>query len=310
MGQLLRFRIMLLMLGLAVLILFHTLPPPVPDHPPRPSPPDAFLSRSPNAFRLGPEAPPARLIPLNAPRELDGKTRREVLKLRKDEAVRHSGLIQGDYVPYGEPFWQIVDRKPWWGIEGQFCRGQGMRSIEGPSEETRFLLNPFLLLGVDEFKVFSLADQHCEPAYPQPVRLLWDARNARAEVTYDMTGFFALRSRLSEEYGDYHVLSFSTTNYNARDFGYQYVTAVPGASVNAGPVEGSKLFSAAVPLLGMIHLGGSCRYPGGCNNASPNEPDLEFRILKLPAVVHLKLWKQRPASPESPADFTYILLLK
>ena len=58
----------------------------------------------------------------------------------------------------------------------------------------------------------------------------------------------------------------------------------------------------AVRILHFIHRGGSCGYPGGCNNGSPYQPELDnFRVEALPAHLDVLLWRNRPKDiSESP----------
>jgi len=97
------------------------------------------------------EAAPAGAVTIGLydPIELDGMTRAEVEQLRTYYVDKHPELVR-EYTPSSAVFGQIVDGLPWWGVEGQFCDGPGERGIDGDSEEARWVINPFLLLGVDE----------------------------------------------------------------------------------------------------------------------------------------------------------------
>ena len=58
-----------------------------------------------------------------------------------------------------------------------------------------------------------------------------------------------------------------------------------------------------------LHLGGSCRYKDGCNNISPMQSDKMFTIKYLPAVLTLKLWKEKPVNKFAKADFYYKIII-
>jgi hypothetical protein len=163
------------------------------------------------------------------------------------------------------------------------------------------------LLGLDEGKAFIIREATCAPAFPRPISLKWSAEGSKAEAVYDITRFFRERARQPEETTAYDVLTL--VDYNARDLGYEYIHADPARSQNIEPVSGSNLFNEVVRMKGVIHLGVSCGYPGGCNNGSPYEPGLEFRIKGLPAVVYCELWSRRPADPAQKPDFTFVLYL-
>jgi len=260
-----------------------------------------------NRLRLGSGAPPSREILLEEPVDLNFKSLDDVFQIRAAKVNAHADLLEKPYLPSASVFGGMGSGRPWWGIEGQFCHAQGKKSIVGPAEETRFFINPFLLLGLDEGKAFIIRGVPCVPAFPRPLSLKWSAGESKAEVVYDITRFFRERARQPKETTAYDVLTL--VDYNARDLGYEYIHADLARSQNIEPVPGSVLFKEAVQIKGVIHLGFSCGYPGGCNNGSPYEPDLRFRIKGLPAVVYCELWSQRPADPEQKPDFTFVLYL-
>lgn len=259
-------------------------------------------------LKLGKESNvPTREVMLNEPIALNFKTRAEVMRIRKEYVEQYRVFIKGEYVPFEPVYSQIADDRPWWGIRGEFCWGPGKGSIDGPAEETRFLINPYLLLGLDENKAFILGNRPCVPVYPHPVALFWYAHESKAVVTYDISRFFRERKGMPQVLGDYRILSL--VDYNARDFGYEFVSVSPEKSKGVGPVGEGRLFRQACALRAFIHRGGSCGYPGGCNNQSPDEPDVRFKILELPAVLYGKLWKVSPRQVGDDADFTFIINL-
>src|SRR5262249_11368696 len=89
-------------------------------------------------------------VPLREMIELDGKTREEVLTWRSACVVEHPELLARfgitTYSPMPAVFGGIEDNRPWWGILGLDYFGDGPRASAGPSEESRFLGNPYLLV--------------------------------------------------------------------------------------------------------------------------------------------------------------------
>ena len=248
-------------------------------------------------------------ISINPPIELDNKTKAEVYALRRSSVARYRELIAGEYSPSEAVFGQIEDGKPWWGIEGHYCGGSRRRSTDGVSEETRFILNPFILLGLDEIQAWNV-EGSCTPVYPKPVSLQWFARDRRAKVTYAVSDFF--RQRRSDGFPSSAAdnAPLYLKNINARDFGYEFVYLDPYNTFNISRNGNARMFADSVQLLSFLHCGGSCRQPGGCNNGSPGEPDLQFTVNKLPATLCCKLWKNKPSAPQAEADFTFIIDLK
>ena len=93
-------------------------------------------------------------------------------------------------------------------------------------------------------------------------------------------------------------------DYNARDWGFEWVYAA--TSQNIRPVSKSELFSRAIKMREYIHVGHSCRVPGGCNNASPYEKHLYVKLKKIPATLELYLYKTQPKDLQEP-DFRYFI---
>ena len=105
-----------------------------------------------------------------------------------------------------------------------------------------------------------------------------------------------LRSWVAEPTVDFEAV-------NARDMGYPFIHFDSEQSLNitkdfAGP--------NLMETVEFYHVGGSCGYPGGCNNLSPKQEGLGgYTIKKLPAVAVFKLWHAKPAQAGNPADITY-----
>ena len=287
-----------------------------------------LLSRLPkpnrNALAVGPEArADAVEIGILTPVELDGKTRDEALRLRRQAALMYPDMLAGAYQPSEAVFGQIDDGSPWWGTVGQFYHGSGQQSIEGPSEETRFILNPYLLVAA-EFNGLSIwartgeplvwdkgrvtggqAAQPDFPLYCDARTLSWRPREARAEVVYDLSAYIRDASRWTARPLSLAQASFDVIAYNAWDFNLNHLRFSPEDSVNVQQVSPS---ATAVAISQYLHRGSSCGYPGGCNNMSPRVRELEgFRIQRLPARAVFYLWREKPLSADQPPDVVFAL---
>ncbi len=246
-------------------------------------------------------------IVINEPVELDSMSKEDLLRMRKEYVGRYRDLIDGGYSPSGHLFGAIEGGKPWWGLEGEFCRGSGEHSIDGLSEESRFFANPFLLLGLDEGKAFCMEDRPCFAVYPHLKSILWYVSQKKAVITYDMSRFLFEKKELHFETNN---ITLFLENYNARDFGFNYIFASPLLSKGLSPISEGGLLKGVCVLNSFIHLGSSCGYPGGCNNASPYQPQLYFKLEQVPATLYCKLWQKIPKNSEQEADFVYIINLE
>ncbi|MCP4594805.1 MAG: hypothetical protein GY842_29080, partial [bacterium] len=142
-------------------------------------------------------------VVLNRPVELDFLSKADVLRFRRDAVAQHPRLIDPDYSPSRAVFGLIEDGLPWWGNAGQYFHGPGAKSIEGPSEESRYIVNPLLLVAVDlvglspwcggfawdgsRISQSELNDPNF-PLYCPASALTWWPRESRAEAVYDLSG--------------------------------------------------------------------------------------------------------------------------
>ncbi len=243
-------------------------------------------------------------IEFNPMIELDFKTKEKIYQIRKKYVFQYSQLVNESYQPSEDVFGQIEDNKPWWGIDGHFYYGPGNLSIEGPSEESRFLINPYLLVGVIEPYAYSMIDRIDKPIAfpPKPLKLIWSGIDSTVKVQYDVSTYFYNLEKYSYFMAKERKLNLIA--YNARDFGLNYLYVVPGKSRN---IVSTNKTQNAILILHFIHCGGSCGYPGGCNNMSPNQPELYIIINKVPAVACVKLWKENPSSIAQKPDMFYFI---
>lgn len=82
-------------------------------------------------------------IAINDMTELDWMKKSEILDLREKYVNEHLNLVDGMYKPSEKVFGQMAEGKPWWGTLGISYYGSGKKSIEGPSKESRSIVNPF-----------------------------------------------------------------------------------------------------------------------------------------------------------------------
>lgn len=246
-------------------------------------------------------------VKINPMIELDFKTKAEIYELRKKHVLQYPQLIKGDYQPSEEVFGGIEDGRPWWGMLGFCYYGNGERSIEGLSVHSRFIVNPYLLVGLDEGWAYRVKDKKLKPKaiYPRPTKLIWEEHRSWAKVTYDVKRFW----KEARKYGFIRAKehTFDLIAYNARDLGFSYLYVDTEESKNIVSLnkEDEALF---IPF--MIHLGGSCGYPGGCNNMSPDAPEFVIKVKRLPAQAYIKLWRSKPETTRQTPDMVFIIEMR
>ncbi len=237
--------------------------------------------------------------------DLDFKSKADVLGIRKEAVSRYPGLIVGDYRPSDAVFGQIVDGLPWWGVLGAYYYGKGNKSIAGPSLHSQSILNPFLLVVPDfnmrrfEPGLLQTTDEQTahQKSFCSPHDLRWQPRAGRVEVTYDAA---CLQKGGANSFGLYA--------YNARDLNLRYIYVSYPDSLNTLK-ENEPAGAYGNPQF--IHQGGSCGYPGGCNNMSPATPPIDnIQIFSWPVRVVIRLWENDPGPVTTPPDVEYVMHFK
>ena len=249
-------------------------------------------------------------IKFNTPSALSFKSKEEIYKIRK-QAVSNSIFSNPNYEPSEEVFGQIESGKPWNSMKQ--CKYKETRSsdINGPSEEARYINNPELLVGVE----YAFYDYYCgerrteEMPFSTPAIMYYDKEKNIIETTFISLPY------CTEEGKTWYNLK----GLNARDLGYKYAYVDrEKSSYDINFVENENASNSIIEFQDYIHVGGSCGHESGCNNASPNQPPLNFyyscddnrRTYDRNKTIHIKLWKNMPDSPDVPADITQIIRFK
>jgi len=237
--------------------------------------------------------------------EYDFKTKQEIYNLRKYVVAQTMSDFVKDYKINENVYGAIEDNKPWWGMQGIMCRGSGKNSIDGPSEESRFMNNPLILLGLDMNVAINLPNWDCSNVYPKPSEIMIKPDLNQIIVTYNITNYNEkiANTPWASMQDIYHFAA-----QNARDFGYEYgfVSDYSGIKFTNNPNISTHVYK----FLDYIHTGGSCGYDGGCNNGSPTQPNLHFNITSLPANVEFKLYRHNPKSTDDTPDLLFRLIFE
>lgn len=246
-------------------------------------------------------------IAINEPTELDFLTKQQVFDIRKKYAAMSPAVIPADYTPSDTVFGQIEDNKPWWGL---ITTKPGEHSIDGLSEESRFVNNPLLLVGVTDSSFRRVLELEIPGNYPKPTSLSFYPSKKTIIVVYNLLDYCREQGLLNNDgtfWVDGKIGDLVLECINARDFGYNYAYAYSAPNI-AFNNKNDNLTTGVYQINDFLHTGGSCRYPGGCNNASPYQGFLYLDAPKmLPASIGIRLWKQKPQDMNSPADLYYII---
>lgn len=247
-------------------------------------------------------------IPLHPLEDYDFKSKADIYELRRRRVNEHPAIAGAGYKPSEAIFGEIVDGKPWWGIDGLIFQGPGAHSIDGMSRESVVLGNPFLLVGVGEptgHIVPGWSGPPAESVFPTPLELTYAADMKSAKATYLVSNYLGYLDTIRSGLLPAHPVHLKV--YNARDFGFEFVHLDAGRSRN---VQAGRTTGRAVRIKQYIHMGGSCGHPDGCNNMSPSQKELDVNVWTTPATVVMKFWRKEPMAVSEEADLTFELEMR
>ena len=239
--------------------------------------------------------------------EFSGLKSAEILRKRIN-AVKTSSVFGNlkEYRPSDSVF-QIEDGLPWISAHEITCFGiSGSKDIgKGDSRESVGILNPELLFVVN-MPSFALQSypipKSCSPTdYLIPYRAYYNRTTNTISAYIDHAAFYRKNNML---------FNIILEDANARDLGYNYVFA---DKVKNFQFHNTVNFSTEITQTsGFFHKGFSCRAATGCNNYSPYQGRYSFYMLNPEqlALLHIKLWKNRPTDTSDPADINYELVFQ
>jgi hypothetical protein len=249
------------------------------------------------------------------PVTLNYLTREEILARRTKEINKYPRLMQTRYTPF-HPIWgAIEDGKPWWGLAGAAVFDSGDQSARGMSEESRFIMNPYLLVaanpastGVWNRSAFTEKEIN-DPTFPYfwlPESIFIDPVKSLGGVTYNITEYQNKILASGRLKAPAKIKRFSLVAYNARDLGYKYIWFNEEKSIN---VTNENPVSEPVFIKQMLHCGGTCGCSTTCcNNMSPFMREIDrLRLTRTPARAVVYLWKEEPEDVRATPDLTFLL---
>lgn len=239
-------------------------------------------------------------IKINQMECFSGKTKQEIYDIRK-KYVAKSIFKSDNYEPSEEVFGQIEDGLPWRSVFTEVCHYEDNKEYEtrGPSEESKFINNPAMLIGLSHFGKTPPYYRRCDGTigWAVPYKITYSKNNKLITVYYK----------------NLHALNrdaiYSLETINAQDFGYKYGKMIPNNEISfLNPND--NISTRIYEFKDFIHKGNSCGVNGGCNNCSPYTEGYVFTPLlnqeeKQVKFLDFKLWKSKPENENNTCDMTY-----
>ena len=252
-------------------------------------------------------------LTINPLSDYNGKSKKDVLDIRK-KYVQSSLFSTPGYKPDENTFGQIQDGKAWWGVTQIVCSSYNNPKFDrtsGFSAVSKHMNNPNILVGtVFPFNFYKEYDSigYCTAQYSKtiPKKMEYLKEKNLIIATYDMDRRI-LKSYLNWNGRRRHYF-LNLTGLNAKDLGYKYGYAIDLKNIEM--TEQTNISNNIHQFRDFVHVGASCKVPGGCNNISPHQTELDYRITGFPAEMTIKLWKQKPINQYMKADVYYRIIFE
>lgn len=241
-------------------------------------------------------------VTINSMQNFSGKTKDEIYQIRK-QFVNESFFKNENYTPSEEVFGAIEDNLPWRSIYTDVCAPNPKNIItDGLSEESRYINNPSMLIGIQYFNYPKEDYLRCDGT------IIWT-------MPYKIT-YVPEKKFITAYYKDLHYLgddaAYILVTLNAQDFGYRYGKMYAGTEFLYK--QDYNISNNIIEFRQNIHKGFSCEKESGCNNASPYMPELVFAprlnyLNKIEKSILFKLWKEMPENDSVEPDMTYKIVM-
>ena len=254
---------------------------------------------------------PRRVIhaKVSEPIELDGKSKEEILELRRQALRELPQELGAPWRPLeglaARTAWQqIADGKRWIGLEGQLRatnENLATRFHEGVSRESFIILNPLVLIGMESAYVaqHNASEGALEGARRELVcnTVTLDGVSQTVELTYKVGRDSPFR-QLLEENKQSHFLNL----INAGEMGFTHFVIESASGFDQLPEP--KVFTC-----------NQFYQPRAVKHGTEVANQLyirqagfaPLRLSSVPAQLRLKLWRMRPQHTEDPADLTEVI---
>lgn len=234
-------------------------------------------------------------IKINPLSNYNSTSKEQVYTFRK-YYVNKTIFKDNNYSPSEEVFGKISDKNLWLGVKALACNGANGLSYKGMTNDSKFINNPAVLIGVD-YATFPKKYVKCEDKqFLLPKHLSFSKDDNTFYLTYDISELQADRR-------------LKLVALNARDLGFKYgFCRKTNNIVFANSFD--NISKSVYEFKDSIRVDSSCGVRGGCNDNVAFQEELFFNINSFPATFELKLWKEKPNSELNDGDINFTIILE
>ena len=244
-------------------------------------------------------------IQVNQARELDSLNTKQIFKIR-ESMLKEYPILKQEKEDSSKiaAFYLMKHKSPWVGVKGSMCYGGNSSLItEGVSAESRFIDNPFALIGIEENNTLNLLKNkgNCPSSYFYLKKLSYDDETKTFDAIYNISDHiknikkFSIKKSL--------IVGTSFNGLNAHAFNINYAKAVKMRNIvfETTPNISTNVFK----FKDYIFFSTTCKYRNGCNISRSYQAQLSFKTTKLPADITFHLWRLDPLGIETEPDIIF-----
>lgn len=195
------------------------------------------------------------------------------------EAINHLNIYPKNYQPSDTVFGSVVDGKPW------------------KQKNAFYISNPQLL-------IIATKPRFITPfGYQAPI---WNPTKEQ-KITHTPGKTIIRYYGATANHWMYwaSIENIRLWGVNARDAGFNFALLDLAQSKNVDNQQSGDMVHTAVPLKGYFHYGTNV----SANNLSPAYPAMRIKLknYQQPTTLNVKLWREKPTTPLTTADYTYVI---
>lgn len=234
-------------------------------------------------------------VKINTLTDYNNQSKEQIYKFR-NYYVTKSIFRDRNYVPNAEVFGGIKDDSKWISTKAVACSSGSSRIYKGLSNESKFMNNPEVLVGVDYIGQSKKYIACTDDAYLNPANLSFAKDKNLFELTYRLPN-------------DEKQRDFKLVGLNARDFGFNYVYCKRVNNIKFSN-EMDNVATNVVEFKDSIRVDKSCGVSVGCNRNMAYQEELMFNLTTSPASLELSLWKEKPDSVNKTPDMNFTVIIE
>ena len=264
-----------------------------------------FAATNQNTLLIGKQAlsQDSYTIPIAPASPFGGMTVEEILRLRVKAVWQQPLLIGINYRPSEAVFCRLRSQSAWRELPGDSpSAGDDEPGLTAGSE---YVLNPYLLVAATIAAPPVEPDADASAWQLFPSSLYWESNQSRATAVYAVSSDLQHTDRLEAEPLSLDDFSLQLVAMNARDMNLNYAAVLPN---EADGITLPPELTRTVLIEQYLRHDPQCGEPGGCNEVSPPQKELTgLQLTDLPARMTIRLWNDRPESPDAAPDLWFVL---